>query len=402
MTPFKDTQEQIDQARQQHRQSRLDWSAANEKLQKNERLIASLRRRTDGKAKEQLQALQREQESLRGTTAKLQAELERNRQILFDREALFEVFSDPTQNIAQLNDLHPILLFPLRIETRFKTIANPDGRGGVSNQLWVRVYPDDISIDTFEEIPSEVEISNTRVYWTNIWKAGGVDSEKRAAWQALVKSHGAGRAYWLSQLFKPLNLAEEPVKADGDYILVIVSGQPLPAAEKPVVQQYWQAVFNANNDATALDTAYAKLKNDLGEARAQEIVASYQPQNLNVKPARPETITNVRVEFLELPTATGVDTQLQAWTNPARVALLPERFVVMGFNGKEQTLQHIGHPVPSELIVGPNPNAPQDQQLRLEGDELIVPDEMKWVTDFDEAVAKGMGFKINLTDVQAR
>ncbi|NBQ71084.1 MAG: hypothetical protein EBU46_20535, partial [Nitrosomonadaceae bacterium] len=160
--------------------------------------------------------------------------------------------------------------------------------------------------------------------------------------------------------------------------------------------------FNANNDATALDAAYAKLKNDLGEARAQEIIASYQPQNLNVKPAPSQIITNVRVEFLELPVVDGVDTQLQAWTNPARVALLPERFVVMGFNGKEQTLLHIGRPVPSELIVGPNPNAPQDQQLRLEDDELIVPDEMKWVTDFDEAVTKGMGFKINLNDIQAR
>jgi hypothetical protein len=402
MTQFKDAQEQIDQARRQHRESRLNWSAANEKLQKTERLIAALRRRSDGAAKEQLQTLLREQEALRADTAKLQAELERNRQVLIDRESLFETFSDPAKNIGQLNDIHPILLFPMRIETRFKKITGPGGRDASADQLWVRVYPDDISVDTFEEIPSEVEISNTRVYWTNIWKAGGADSEKRAAWQALVKSHGAGRAYWLSQLFKPLNPAEEPVRADGDYILVIVSEQPLPTAEKPFVQQYWQAVFNANNDTTALDTAYAKLKNDLGEARAQEIIASYQPQNLNVKPAPSQIITNARVEFLELPVVDGVDTQLQAWTNPARVALLPERFVVMGFNDKEQTLLHIGRPVPSELVVGPNPNAPQDQQLRLEDDELIVPDEMKWVTDFDEAVAKGMGFKINLNDIQAR
>ncbi|MBX3617851.1 hypothetical protein [Nitrosomonas sp.] len=402
MTNFKDTQDQIDSARRQHQQNRLNWFAANEKLQKNERTIASLSRRTDIQAKEQLQALLREQESLRANTAKLQTELQQSRQVLLDHELLFEVFSDPTKNIEQLNDLHPILLFPLRIETRFKKVAGPDGRDDTVNHLWVRVYPDDISIDTFEEIPSEVEISNTRVYWTNIWKAGGIDSEKRAAWQSLVKSHGAGRAYWLSQLFKPLNLTEEPVKAEGDYLLVIVSEQALPAAEKPFVQQYWQAVFNANNDPTALDAAYTALKNNLGEARTQEIVTSYQPQNLNVKPAQPETATNVRVEFLELPVLSGVDTQLQAWSNPARVALLPERFVVMGFNGTEQTLLHIGRPVPSELIVGPNPNAPEDQQLRLENDELIVPDEMKWVTDFDEAVAKGMGFKINLTDIQAR
>lgn len=402
MTNFKDAQEQIDLARRQHQQSRKKWSVAKEKLQKVERQIESMRRRSDGEAQEQLQSLLREQETQRASISKLQAELQQNQKTLIDQEILFEIFSDPTKNISQLNDKHPILLFPMRIETRFKQIAGTGNRDGDIHQLWVRIYPDDISIDTFEEIPSEVEISNTRVYWTNIWKAGGVDTEKRATWQSLVKSHGAGRAYWLSQLLKPLNIAEEPVKTDGDYILVIVSEQALPDNEKPIVQKYWQAVFSANNDATALGAAYAALKNDLSETRAQEIITSYQPQNLTVKPAQPETITNVRVEFLELPVSAAIDTQLQAWTNPARVALLPERFVVMGFNGKAQTLIHIGRPVPSELIAGPNPDAPEDQQLRLEDDELIVPDEMKWVTDFDEAVTKGMGFKIDLDDIQAR
>jgi len=402
MTNFKDTQKQIDLARQQQKQSRKDWFVTKEKLRKMEHRMESMRRRSDEGTKEQLQSLLREQEILRTNVAKLQAEFKQNRQALIDQELLFEVFSDPTKNIGQLNDMHPILLFPMRIETRFKRIATTGDPDGVINQLWIRVYPDDISIDTFEEIPSEIEISNTRVYWTNIWKTGGVDTEKRAAWQSLVKSHGAGRAYWLSQLFKPLNPDAEPVKADGDYILVIVSEQALPDSEKPIVQKYWQAVFIANNDSVALEAAYTALKNDLGEGRAQEIIASYQPQNLNVKPVQPEAITNVRVEFLELPVIANIDTQLQAWTNPARVALLPERFVVMGFNGKEQTLIHIGRPVPSELIVGPDPDAPEDQQLRLEDDELVVPNEMKWVTDFDEAVTKGMGFKIDLDGVQAQ
>lgn len=401
MTNFKEAQEQIERARQLHQQSRQSWLAASEKLQKTERRIASLRRRSDDEARQQLQMLLREQEALRADTAKRQAEFQQNRQILIDQELLFEAFSDPTRNISQLNDSHPILLFPLRIETRFKR-ASGDGDNGDRNQLWVRVYPDDINIDTFEALPSETEANNARIYWTNIWKAGGIDAEKRAAWQSLVKSHGAGRAYWLSQLFQPMNPGDEPVKASGDHILVIASEQALPTAEKPPVRQYWQAVFSANNDATALDAAYTALENALGEARAQEIIAAYQPQNLSVKPAQPEIITQVRVEFLELPVIANADTQLQAWSNPARVALLPERFVVMGFNGKAQTLFHIGRPVPSDLIAGPNPNAPEDQQLRLEDDELIVPDEMKWVTDFDEAVAHGMGFRIDLDDIQAR
>ena len=46
----------------------------------------------------------------------------------------------------------PFLLFPVRIETRFRTIAAAPGNiaAAASHQLWVRIYPDDCSIDTFE------------------------------------------------------------------------------------------------------------------------------------------------------------------------------------------------------------------------------------------------------------
>jgi hypothetical protein len=133
MTNFKEAQEQIERARRLHQQSRQSWLTVSEKLQKTERRIASLRRRSDDEARQQLQTLLREQEALRADTAKQQAEFQQNRQILIDQELLFEVFSDPTRNISQLNDNHPILLFPMRIETRFKAVAG-DGDNGDRNQ----------------------------------------------------------------------------------------------------------------------------------------------------------------------------------------------------------------------------------------------------------------------------
>ena len=39
----------------------------------------------------------------------------------------------------------PILLLPLRLETRFKQFGSPDG---TLHQLWVRVFPDDCAVDT--------------------------------------------------------------------------------------------------------------------------------------------------------------------------------------------------------------------------------------------------------------
>src|SRR5262245_56481770 len=54
----------------------------------------------------------------------------------------FEPFTTPQEALGRLDDRHPILLFPLRLETRFKT-----GTQG-QPQLWVRVYPDDCLVDT--------------------------------------------------------------------------------------------------------------------------------------------------------------------------------------------------------------------------------------------------------------
>ena len=56
-----------------------------------------------------------------------------------ERAAGFEAFSDPRQSVAHLTDDIPILLFPVRLETRFKSIAD-DGRS--REELWVRIYPD--------------------------------------------------------------------------------------------------------------------------------------------------------------------------------------------------------------------------------------------------------------------
>ncbi len=92
----------------------------------------------------------------------------------------------------------------------------------VKHQLWVRIYPDDCSIDTFEPIPSDSELANVKSYWMNIYRAGGVENDERGAWGSLVASQGSGRAGWLIDNFQPTNLAAKPKKAAStDEILVI-------------------------------------------------------------------------------------------------------------------------------------------------------------------------------------
>src|SRR5690606_1924360 len=187
-----------------------------------------------------------------------------------------------------------------------------------------RVYPDDIAVDTFEPMLAEVEVTNARIYWTNVWRAGGDDGEKRAAWQSLVKSHGAGRAFWIIEQVQPLNPADEPDRVPGDHLLVIVSDAPLAAAEKPPVRDYWQRVFAAQGSADEVDAAFADLAAALGQARAEVIAVDYVPQNLHVAPADPDAVIRVRVEFLELPAADQIPTQQVPWMHAANTALLPE------------------------------------------------------------------------------
>ena len=50
----------------------------------------------------------------------------------------------PQQLVSQLDDSLPCLLFPVRIETRFMGVGN-------NRELWVRVYPDDIAVQTQEK-----------------------------------------------------------------------------------------------------------------------------------------------------------------------------------------------------------------------------------------------------------
>src|SRR5205823_14705266 len=108
--------------------------------------------------------------------------------------------------------------------------------GAPRPQLWVRVYPDDCLIDSFQPLPSETEIANAQRYWANMWKARGIEGEERAAWRSLVASHGSGRAAWLEANYQPLNIAAKPNNpAANALVLVIPTEAPLADPEAAAV-----------------------------------------------------------------------------------------------------------------------------------------------------------------------
>lgn len=304
----------------------------------------------------------------------------------------FTAFSDPTKNIENLSDETPLLLLPVRLETRFR------GANNNFTELWVRVYPDDCSVDTFESALSEMELKNTQLYWLGIFQAGRVVDQERGAWRELAGDHGTGRAEWLIANYAPAGVAARPAKAKPEDIILTIPTETalVDPQEIDALTAFWIEVWTTSGDA-ATSPARDALINAVGEERALELLAGYVPSNLSFKPAYPLAKSDVTagVAFVVFPTA--ADLRRHSWSRPARVNTLPERFVFIGQNTGQPPVVIVGEPVPPELVVGPSPSAPAMGELMLDANgDLIIPDEMRWMVDFDRAEQVGMGFRVPL------
>ncbi|MBK8565369.1 MAG: hypothetical protein IPN76_18990 [Saprospiraceae bacterium] len=296
-------------------------------------------------------------------------------------------FTNPIERISGWSDRTPILLFPVRLETRFKKVAVPGGNQ-MADQLWVRIYPDDCLVDTFEEDLTAQERKSARRYWAMHWAAAGDEPKQRAAWRELVASHGSGRSGYVIAKYLPLNPAEAPIEPapTGEFHLVIPAqvNEPL-GADADAIADFWKAVF-AKQDST---------KN------AADLAKKYTPANLDTTVAEG---TTVKVTYVRFPEFGTEDSKPFAWSEAPKAKLLPERFVFLGYRGNDQTpiVTQIGNLVKGPLPVGPNPSATQAEQFAPDANgDLIVPEELRWMTDFDEAAAKGMAMRIPLDTVTA-
>jgi hypothetical protein len=97
----------------------------------------------------------------------------------------------------------PLALLPVRLETRFVS------QGG-SMQLLVRVYPDDLHVDSHEPELTETEERWGVHYWEQFWRAGRDMARERSAWAQLAERFGPARAAWIAEALQPLNPADWP------------------------------------------------------------------------------------------------------------------------------------------------------------------------------------------------
>ena len=397
MADFQSNQSQLAAARAARDAAQTSLSAALETLkQAQANLNQYLRRATTGDREDQEKA--RLEHAVAEATAAVNQQKSAVQRANSGAEAALEgfaSFTDPRQNLSHLSARSPFLLLPVRVETRFATVNE-------QHQLWVRIYPDDCSIDTFEPVLSASELANAKLYWEGIWAAGGIEAQQRAAWRSLVAAHGSARASWILDNYQPVNIGAQPVKAAStDEILVIPTTTPLAAAEATAISTYWQAIWLADSDATQSQAARPALETAVGAARAADLVANYAPFNITDKPTPPKKKSDgaLSTAFVVFPPDPA--TKQSPWSQAPRVNHLADRFVVLGFNAGVRTLEAISGVVSLPLYTGPDPSADPSETIHPQGADLFVPDQLQWLVDFDRAVEAGMGLRINLTPAQA-
>ncbi len=418
MPDFQELQQKLTQARSAHNEAEGALFRVNEQLKQVASEAEQLERWFNPNSRESLEQrarLKRQKRRLEGLKQERQEKLGRIKGELAGLYPIFwEGWTDPRQHAGKMNDDIPVMLFPLRLETRFKTVSS---RLGQQEQLWVRIYPDECLVDSFEEALSQVELHSARIFWREYFRAAGVEDEERAAWRALVASHGSGRATWIVKQFRPSNplapgdplgdaaLELKPQsKAAGELLLVVPADNSLTNSEKTALASYWIAVWKAQGNSALETAALNTLIAAVGADRATILTAQFRPYNLIEKPVAtftPQT-TTVRVAFLFLPTNEEIEAKTKSWMKAAQVNLLPERFVLLGYQNGVNVLEELSAPVQTPFHVSPDPAGDLEAQFQFdEHGNLSVGAELRWMMDFDEALRRGMGFRVNLTPQQA-
>ena len=106
----------------------------------------------------------------------------------------------PPASPPALDAQTPLLFLPVHIETRFMDLA-----GGTS-ELWVRIYPDQISVNSHEPELTSQEISDAGNYWTVAWSQPAGSDLVQSVWSDLVTRYGAPRSAWIVLKMTPTNL----------------------------------------------------------------------------------------------------------------------------------------------------------------------------------------------------
>jgi hypothetical protein len=163
----------------------------------------------------------------------------------------------------------PVVLLPVRLETRFVTDAEGSG-------LLVRIYPDDIHVEDHQPELTDGEVAAAGAYWQLVWRAGRSDrAAERRAFEQLAGRIGVTRAGYVANVTRPDDAARP---ADS-----VPEGTPLPA--EPVLPEVPRAdVFARAARSRVLPDRWT-LYGFRGSRQVATATGSPVPEALPVGPA---------------------------------------------------------------------------------------------------------------------
>lgn len=332
------------------------------------------------------------------------------------------------------------------------------------NELWVRIFPDDIFVDTHEEELSKEEIEDGKDFWLSYWAAGTDYDLQLGAWRYLHESYGPQRADWIAKRMDPRatnrnrfdsnNQGRTPSLRliQGTERLTLINAAIKSALAQnggdPTLSSIISSLQAANTNAL-FETAYRKIRslksdqayflqkmwdqmriagtyleqiNTMGrlsslssgqQAFWRENLELFTEISKELREIQPWTTAQMinkyrsRLNFTQVENALG-DPKAEQWTKAPQAKGLPDRFVVLTMNGNKFTHIITTNAVDQDLKLGLDPqnfdrsDEELDQLLQLDEDEnLIITDDIKWMMDYEEAVRKGMAVTIPLSQEEA-
>ena len=348
--------------------------------------------------------------------------------------------------LEQISSTTPILFFPLRIETHF--------RKRNSDELCVRIFPDEIFFDYLTETLTEKEINDAKTFWVQWYIAGGSPKREYEAWQVLCTKYFVTRAAWLVRQLKPENIAH--FRENGEQFNL------RPFTKMPDIEKNINSIYSDlsstgfNLDGVGLgkhgeikDVVFAKLIKPV--LNIESIVESYSEivdylyddieqaakyigrclrsiLSLNSKGSSSlslpddeiiadinnaveslmKNINGKRIaldklieNYLEKPPGEfyfpDIEKNFSGKPDIPVSNILPDRFMFIGeAKGRTEKIIHFGNKVKENLPMGINPNEDTKKNIytiNSEGD-LEVDGGIDWMIDYDKAEAAGMAITV--------
>lgn len=304
----------------------------------------------------------------------LRANREKERKIRFTIAKILTNWMDekPEEDIKTISAEFPIVLFPIRIETRFTPVGKP-------KELKVRIYPDEILADTHEPGLTRTEIEDGKTYWNTAWNP----DEDKNAWRSLISKFPSTRASWIVYKTRPRNIEMRPtIGPKFTEPFDVESTQPRPTnAEVEAGKTYWRSAWNpalAGDAWNSLITHYPDSK------RAEKIIQVTTPTNIRNFPRFPPKFGEIS------------EIRPQSWTRPAEARLLPDRWIVLAYRNGKEVHRVIGSPIVELLALTINPTADIGNNEEISAEKMLLDPDVGWTFDFDRAEQVGMAVRIKL------